>query len=192
MCRVERRARARVRALVAAGALAGQRAPRRSAASLLLWLQEAAPSGPGTASRRRPAPQRAWLRRWGLGRGPVPQVAEAASAGGGLLGGGAGGAHELLWRRGRGAAGVLGQPRGEVATLLDVVCAQDAGDVRVVFGVAVGFAVEEVAAQRVVAGGGVCEQVGEVGRHGSGGCGPRGRREGFEYRWLGSGVVLWK
>ena len=58
--------------------------------------------------------------------------------------------------------------------MLEVVGAQDAADVRVVFGVAVVFVVEDGATEGVVAGGGVGEEVGEVGGHGV--CGERGER----------------
>lgn len=100
----------------------------------------------------------------------------------------AGGAHELLGGSGRGRAWVGRQPGRKRATFLLVVCAQHAGDVRVIFGVAVGFVIEEVTAQRVVARGGGGEQVREVGRHG----GRRGRRwaaVGRGYRRVGSGEV---
>jgi hypothetical protein len=61
--------------------------------------------------------------------------------------------------------GVWRQPGREGAGLFDVVGAQDAGDVGVVFGVAVVFVREERAAEGVVAAGCVCEEGGEVGGH---------------------------
>lgn len=69
--------------------------------------------------------------------------------------------------RGLGAAvvGVGGEPGRVGAGFLGVVGAQDARDVAVVGRVAVVFVAEEGAAEGGVAGGGVCEEVGEVGGH---------------------------
>lgn len=83
------------------------------------------------------------------------------------------------------------QPGRERPALFDVVGAQHAGDVRVVFSVAVAFAVEEVTAERVVARGGGCEEVGEVPGHG-GGASPR---FGGRMRYRSSAAVsglLWR
>lgn len=174
-------ARIRLHALVAARALARQRTRGRS------WRrrQRAVRSSSGRlrprARRRQPPTSAQALRRgWCSGRGRrVPQVVQATSVPlqwrrGLAIGAAAAGGSVValllllelgLGRVGSAVVGVWGQPGREGAGFFGVVGAEDARDVRVVFGVAVVFVGEEGAAQGGVAGGCVCEEVGEVGGH---------------------------
>ena len=64
-----------------------------------------------------------------------------------------------------GGFGVGREPRRERPALFGVVVAEDAADVGVVFGVAVGFGGEEAGLEVGDLGGGFCEEVGVPGCH---------------------------
>lgn len=70
-----------------------------------------------------------------------------------------------LRREGPSVIGIGRQPGREGPGFLGVVGAQDAGDVGVVVGVAVVFGGEEGAAEGVVTGGRLRQEVGKVVRH---------------------------
>lgn len=166
----------RLETLITARALAGQRPRRRRNAQITsrLWSCSCRPN-PSSCSQALRRRRRSWSTR----SGRIPEVVQttpvtitptrlelAAAAGAGVV------ALPLSLTLGRvlglGAAagvGVWGQPGRERAGFFGVVGAESAGDVGVVFGVAVVFAAEEGAAEGVVAACGGCEEVGEVGGH---------------------------
>lgn len=135
------------------------------------------PRGPPGLCRRRPARPQALrhLRLLLLRRAIVPEAAEpASSTAAGLLRSaepavprpdlrlGVDGLRHLRRRR----PGIGGQPVGKGAALFGVVVAQDAADVGVVFGVAIGLAGEEGGAEVGDLGGCLCDEVGVPGTHG--------------------------
>lgn len=137
------------------------------------------PRGPPGLCRRRPARPQALrhLRRLLLlRRAIVPEAAEPpSSSAAGLLRSSAEpavprsdlrlGVDGLRHLRRR-SPGVWGQPVGKGAALFGVVVAQDAADVGVVFGVAIGLAGEEGGAEVGDLGGCLCDEVGVPGTHG--------------------------
>lgn len=182
----------RLETLITARALAGQRprGSRNAQVASRLWScsRRPNPSSCSQALRRR---RRSWRRSRG-----IPEVVQttsvtitpaslelAAAAGAGVVALPlALGLLRVLRLRAAGV-GVWGQPGGERAGFFGVVGAQGAGDVRVVFGVAVVFAAEEGAAEGVVAACGCCEEIGEVGGHFGGVF--VGQEAGFEcFVWL--------